>query len=180
VVEMASRSTKKPARKQLEETIKKLRKEASEKEKLSRERLNQIKYLQADFENWRKKYEKERARIIEMSNEGLIRELLPVLDSFEMAISSEMDGKAREGIMLLYNNLFRVLENKGLKKIKSVGEKFDSYYHEAVSREKSDAEEGTVLDEIQAGYMFKSKVIRHSKVKVAEKAGSDRNGRKNK
>ncbi len=69
---------------------------------------------------------------------------------------------------MIYNNLINVLKSHGVKKIDAVGKKFDPYYHEALLKEKSDKEDGIILEEIQPGYMLKSKVIRHSKVKVVE------------
>jgi len=165
---MTGGNTQKLTKRQLRENIKKLQKDLEEKTKLAEERLNQLKYLQADFENYKKKVEKEKESIIELSNENLIKELLVIVDDFERALHSIENGKNKKGLVLLHKNFFKILENHGLKKIEVLGKKFDSYYHEAVSREKSGKEDGTILEEIQPGYMIKSKIIRHSKVKVAD------------
>lgn len=154
----------------LQEKLIELQREMEEKARLAEERLNQLKYLQADFDNYRKSLDREKEQIIELANEGLIRDLLVVLDDFERALQSMKEGKDKEGLLMLYKNFFKILEQHGLRPIEALGKKFDPYYHEAVLREKSDQEEGTIIEELQKGYMLKSKVIRHSKVKVAEKS----------
>ncbi|MEM3091329.1 MAG: nucleotide exchange factor GrpE [Candidatus Pacearchaeota archaeon] len=166
---MTRNITKKLSKKELEEKIKNLEKELEEKTKLAEERLNQIKYLQADFDNYRKNFDKEKEKIIELANENLIKELLVIIDDFERSLHSIENEKNKEGLMLLHKKFFKLLENYGLKKIESLGKKFDPYYHEALLKERSDKEDGIVLEEIQPGYLLKSKVIRHSKVKVSEK-----------
>lgn len=165
---MTSDSSQKLTKKKLQENIKKLQKDLEEKTKLAEERLNQLKYLQADFENYKTRFEKERENIIELSNENLIKELLVIIDDFERAIQSIENEKNKEGLILIHKNFFKIFESHGLKKIEALGKKFDSYYHEAISKEKSDKEDGIILDEIQPGYILKSKIIRHSKVKVAD------------
>ncbi|MGQ9788708.1 MAG: nucleotide exchange factor GrpE [Candidatus Hadarchaeaceae archaeon] len=152
----------------LHEKLIELQREMEEKARLAEERLNQLKYLQADFDNYRKSLDREKEQIIELANECLIRDLLVVLDDFERALQSMEEGKEKEGLLMLYKNFFKILEQHGLRPIEARGKKFDPYYHEAVLREESDQEEGTIIDELQKGYMLKSKVIRHSKVKVAE------------
>ncbi|MBC7219786.1 MAG: nucleotide exchange factor GrpE [Hadesarchaea archaeon] len=154
----------------LQEKLIELQREMEEKARLAEERLNQLKYLQADFDNYRKSLDREKEQIIELANEGLIKDLLVVLDDFERALQSMKEGKDKEGLLMLYKNFFKILEQHGLRPIEALGKKFDPYYHEAVLREKSDQEEGTIIGELQRGYMLKSKVIRHSKVKVAEKS----------
>lgn len=167
---MAAEMKMEPETQKLQEKLAELQKEMEEKTKLAEERLNQLKYLQADFENYRKSLDREKEQIVELANECLIKDLLVVLDDFERALQSMKEGKDKEGLSMLYKNFFKILEQHGLKPIEALGKKFDPYYHEAVLREKSDREEGTILEEFQRGYMLKSKVIRHSKVKVAEKS----------
>ncbi len=165
---MVSEAFRKTTKKELQEKIENLQKELEEKTKLAEERLNQLKYLQADFDNYRKKFEKEKEKIIEFANENLIRELLAVVDDFERALQSLENEKNKEGLLMLHKNFSKVLENHGLARIDTLGKKFDPYQHEALLKEKSDKEDGTILEEIQPGYMLKSKVIRHAKVKVAD------------
>ena len=144
-----------------------LRKECQDNSKLASDRLTQLQYLQADFENLQKRLARETTEIIAYASEDLISQLLPVLDSLEKAIEAEKDCKLSKGFTSLHQQLYGILEKNGLKRIKAVGEKFDQYYHEALLTEKSQKEEGTILEELQAGYMLNNKVIRHSKVKVS-------------
>ena len=126
----------------------------------------------ADYINLQREHEQKIADYFKFANEGLILELLPVLDSFEAAIKNGKD----EGIKQLYNQLLSILKNNGLEEIKAVGEKFNPESHEAVEVVKSDKEEGTcpersrgvVVEEIQKGYKLHNKVIRPSKVKVGK------------
>ena len=142
-----------------------LQKELDEKTMLAEERLNQLKYLQADFDNYRKNFDKEKETIIKLANENLVKDFLPLMDDFEKALESSPD---KQGLSLLYKKFLKVLEAHGLRPIDSIGKKFDPFYHEALLKEKSDKEEGIVLEEIQKRFMLKTKVIRHSKVKVSE------------
>jgi len=119
--------------------------------------------LRADFENYRKQLDKEKEQFAGLANEGLIKDLLNIVDDLERA--AEM---GEEGIGLIHKNFFKVLESNGLRRIECIGEKFDPYYHEVMCQEESDKEEGTVLEELQPGYILKDKVIRHSKVKIAK------------
>ncbi|MBU3957501.1 MAG: nucleotide exchange factor GrpE [Nanoarchaeota archaeon] len=136
---------------------------------LADELAERLKYLQADFDNYRKKFEKEKEKIIELANESLIKELLIILDDFERALL-QTEGKNREGLALLQKNFFRILESRGLGRIEALGKKFDPFLHEALAREKSEKDAGTILEELQKGFMLKSKAIRPAKVKVAESA----------
>ncbi len=144
-----------------------LKKELEEKTKLAEDRLNQLRYLQADFDNYRKNFDKEKGCIIRLANESLIKELLVVVDDLERALS--LIEKDKEGLVMLQKNLIKILENHGLKGIESLGKRFDPYFHEVLSKEDSDLEEDIVLEEFQKGFMLNSKVIRPSKVKISEK-----------
>ncbi len=144
-----------------------IQKQLEEKAQLADERLNQLKYLQADFDNYRKNFEKEKENIIKLANEGIVKEFLPLIDDFEKAVQIAENEKDKHGLSLLYKKLLKILETHGLKQIDSLGKKFDPFYHEALMKEKSDKEEGTILEEFQKGFMLKTKVIRHSKVKIS-------------
>lgn len=146
-----------------------LKKELEECKKLAEERLNQLKYLQADFDNYRKKFDKEKEQIIKLANENLIKELIIILDDFESSISLIGNENNKEGIELLHKKFFSILEKHGLKKIEAFGKKFDPNFHEVLCRELSKNEENEITAEIQRGYALHSKVIRPSKVKVAKK-----------
>lgn len=129
-----------------------------------------FKYLQADFENYRKHVDKEKAKFEKRANGELIRELLAVVDDLESAIEKNKNKDAKEGNTMILGNLMAVLGKRGLKPIDVPGKKFDPYYHEAMIREPSGKEDGTVLAELQKGYMLGPDVIRHSKVKIAKSA----------
>jgi len=155
-------------KKELQENIDALRKELEKKDKLAEDRLNQLKYLQADFDNYRKNFERERENIISLANEGLIRDLLVVVDDFERALSIMQDGKDKDGLKMIYSNLIKILENYGLRQIETAGKKFDPNFHEVMYKEVSDKDDGFILEELQKGFTLKSRVIRPSKVKIAE------------
>ncbi len=140
-----------------------------EYKKLSEERLNQIRYLQADFDNYRKKFEKEKENIIRLANENLINELIVVLDDFESSVKLIENEKNKEGIILIQKKFFSLLQKHGLVEIESMGKKFDPNFHEVLCKELSEHDEDEIIEEIQKGYVLCSKVIRPSKVKVSEK-----------
>lgn len=155
-------------KKELQENIDALRKELEEKGKLAEDRLNQLKYLQADFDNYRKNFERERENIVRLANEGLISDLLVVVDDFERALSIMQDGKDKDGVKMVYGNLIKILENQGLRPTETSGKKFDPNFHEVLCKEVCDKDDGLILEELQRGFMLKSRVIRPSKVKIAE------------
>ena len=160
---------KKAFRSDLIISIKRLENEIKETKILAEERLNQLKYLQADFDNYRKKFDKEKEDIIKLANENLIKELLVVVDDFERSLIQIQDEEIKNGLLLIYKNLIKILEKHGLKKIESIGQKFDPNYHEVLMKENSDKEDGMILEELTKGFILKSKVIRPSQVKIAEK-----------
>jgi molecular chaperone GrpE len=156
--------------KKLEEKIKKLEEELKKYKELSEERLNTIKYLQADFDNYRKRFEKEKEQIISLANENLIQELIIILDDLESSMQQIKNEEDKKGIELLYKKFMKVLENKGLKQIKALGERFNPEFHEVLCKEnKEDEDEDKVIEEIQKGYILNSKVVRTSKVKINKK-----------
>lgn len=125
--------------------------------------------VQADFENYKKQIEKEKAEFVKYVTEKLIVKLLPVLDSFEIALKNTDDKeKFVKGVELIFSQLYSTLEQEGLKPIKAVGEHFDPYRHEVLMKEKSEKED-VILEELQKGYTLNGKVIRHSKVKIGKK-----------
>jgi len=141
--------------------------------KLAEDYLSRLKYLQADFENYKKMAARERDLYVLCATEELIKALLPVIDNLEAAIAStkqnEDDTSFVEGLVLIYTNLLEVLGKEGLKPIQAVGEKFDPYKHEVLLTVTDDElPEDTVVDEFEKGYTFGSKVIRSSKVKVSK------------
>ncbi len=145
----------------------------TEQKKAAEELQNRLKYLQADFDNYRKKFDREKEMIITLAEERLITDLLTTVDDLDRMLQMPNDVVQKEGITLLYKNLMKVLENHGLKRIESVGKKFDPYFHEAYCMEVWDGESDIVLEEFQTGYVFKTKVIRPAKVKVSMKGSTE-------
>ena len=148
--------------------IEQLKKELEEQTRQATERLNQLKYLQADFDNFRRWYAKEKDVITELANERLIDDLLVILDDFERALPSLEQEKNRQGMEMIYKKFSKILSAYGLQPIDCVGKKFDPHFHEAMCTEKCSREQNTVLEDLGKGYRLKSKVIRPSKVKIAE------------
>jgi len=135
-----------------------------------KELTDSLQRLQAEFENYKKYVDKEKADFLKYAKSDIIQKLLPVLDSFELALKNTKNQKEFiKGVELIFSQLHQTLENEGLKSINPVGQKFDPYQHEVLMKEKSDKEENTILEELQKGYMLYNKVIRHSKVKVSKK-----------
>lgn len=133
----------------------------------------QDKYLRlmADFQNFKRRSEKERTDIHAFANEKIVTQLLGVLDNFERALQQESGDEApfREGMAMIAGQFRDVLSKEGLEEIKSVGEPFDPRLHHAILMDAgSDHASGHVTDVLQKGYTFKGKVIRPAVVKVAE------------
>lgn len=160
------------------EDIEQIKKDLKDQIQLAEDRLNQLKYLQADFDNYRKWSEKEKVSIVSMANENLIRDLLVILDDFEQAMPSLQKEENKEGMQMVRKKLLKILGEYGLTPIESVGKKFDPSYHEVIYKERCEEEPGTVLEDYCKGYQLKSKVIRPSKVKIAEQV-KDNKGENN-
>ena len=129
-----------------------------------------LKRLQAEFENYKKRVEKEKVEFTVYAHHDLIEKLLPVLDGFELALKNTSDPqKFIKGIEMICAQLYSVLSSEGLRPIEAVDKKFDPYKHDVLMKAESGKEDGVVLEEFQKGYMLKDKVLRHSKVKVSGK-----------
>ena len=145
-------------------------KETSEEDASGEDEVLLAKYtrLMADFQNYKRRTEKEKSDIYAYANEKLITGLLEVIDNFERAVLSETaDEKYAEGMEMIFKQLKRVLEGSGLEEIKALGEGFDPNFHNAVMTEENDNfESGSVTEVLQKGYTLNGKVIRPSMVKV--------------
>jgi molecular chaperone GrpE len=148
--------------------ITKLRKDLEDKTRLAEERLNQLRYLQSDFDNYRKWSDKDKGAVVELANANLIKDLLVILDDFEQALPSLETEQNREGMTMIQKKMVKILKEYGLEPIECVGKKFDPYLHEVICKERCNEEPNTILEDIGKGYQLKSKVIRPSKVKIAE------------
>lgn len=125
--------------------------------------------LMADFQNYKKRVEKEKKDLYSYANEKIIIELLSVLDNFERALEQETEGDGfKEGMEMIFKQLGDVLEKSGLAEIAALGEDFDPNFHNAVMTEETkEYESGKVSGVMQKGYTLNGKVIRPSMVKVA-------------
>jgi len=135
------------------------------------ELLNRLKYMQADFENYRKRTEKEMREIEESSSKGVVVRLLSVLDELDLAVKHAKDDAGRtelqEGIEMVRKNMYSALESVGLRKIDPLGKPFDPSEHEAVEKAQgSSPGADIVVEELRTGYTFRGHVIRPSMVKV--------------
>ena len=136
---------------------------------------DQLQRKVAEFENYRRRTDEEKSALIRYGHEGLLVQLLPVLDDFDRSMKAGADFKDFDafyaGIELLRSKFLKVLENKGLAAIRAKGEPFDVHLHEAVLQVPSaDVEPGTVVDEVETGYTLYDRVIRHTKVIVSSEA----------
>lgn len=129
--------------------------------------------LYSEFDNFRKRTLREKIELSKNASAELITKLLPVLDDFERGIkahsgTSESDEAIKEGMTLIYNKLTSILNQQGLDGMKSVGESFDTDFHEAITNIPAPSAnlKGKIVDEIQKGYMLNGKVIRFAKVVV--------------
>ena len=148
--------------------------EALEDEKeRSADLLRRLQYLQADFENYRKRVEKEMGDAKRFSNERLLSDLLTVKDELDLAFAKARETKQSpvllEGVGMVQKRLQNILSKEGIERVPGEGSMFNPDYHEAALRVVSDEEEGTVVEEVRAGYMLKGRVLRPSIVKVAGK-----------
>jgi molecular chaperone GrpE len=125
----------------------------------------------ADFDNFRRRAERDRSDFIQFAAVEIVRDLLPILDDFQRAMKAETAGKEyAKGIELIYQRLFDTLKRAGLEPIEAAGKPFDPNLHQAVDRVQSDdLPDQTVLQEYQSGYNFKGKLLRPAMVKVAVK-----------
>jgi molecular chaperone GrpE len=136
---------------------------------------------QADFDNYRKRVERERKEEGRRGAGRLLQDLLPVVDAFERALRSHdspADDEYRKGMELIYRQLWDILAKHGLERIATGGKKFDPHFHEAIERvETREYPDGTIIDVLQEGYLFDGRVLRPSLVRVAvetEGEGGDR------
>lgn len=141
----------------------------------AKEYWDKILRLQAEFDNTRKRLEREKHEFFKFANEGIILELLNVMDDLErtveMAQSKHEDFSAfLKGIEMILAHLYELLKEHGLAPIEAKGKIFDPNYHEALMQIESDMPEHTVVEELQKGYLLNDRVIRTAKVKVAKKS----------
>ncbi len=149
-------------------------KDLEDKAKKSDEYLDRLLRSQADFDNYKKRLEKDKIEFIKFANEDIIAEILKIIDDFERAVEA---GKTKrdfdalyKGIEMIHKDFKEFLKQKGLKEIEAEGKPFNPNEHEAMMQEETDKHpEDYIVEEFQKGYTLNGRVIRPSKVKVAKK-----------
>ncbi|WP_271401249.1 nucleotide exchange factor GrpE [Salinicoccus roseus] len=128
--------------------------------------------LYAEFENFKRRNRQEMETNNKYKHQGMVEDLLPIIDNFERALKIEGDSESfnslLKGVEMVYNDLVNTLMKHDVREIESVGQPFDPNYHQAVMTEASDEDDGIVIEEFQKGYILKDRVIRPSMVKVSE------------
>lgn len=130
--------------------------------------------LYAEFENFRKRTNKEKVDLLSHASAGVLKDLLPIMDDFERAIDNnqkvEDPNALKEGFQLIYSKLKHTMESKGVKPMEAIGNPFDSEIHEAIANvpSPSDDMKGKVIDAVEKGYYLNDKVIRFAKVVVGQ------------
>ena len=130
---------------------------------------NALQRLQAEFENYKKRVDKQAEEFRQYASASVIGKLLPIIDTFELAVKNSKDQeKFKHGVELIYSELTTLLKNEGLEKIDALGKPLDPHLHDAMLAVESKKAENIVLEVLQEGYMLKDKVLRHAKVKVSK------------
>jgi molecular chaperone GrpE len=131
--------------------------------------LKRLKYLQAEYENYKKRTAKEMEVFAEYSYQKIFSTILPVVDDLEKAGNTIKDEEDANGVKMIYSNLLETLRNEGVEEIGAVGDDFDPFKHECVSHvENGEMESNKIVEVIQKGYSFRSKILRPSKVVVVK------------
>lgn len=158
---------KKPLGKKKDKNQEKIEKLEEKLADLEDKRMRQL----AEFENFRKRSEKEKSQMFEIGAKTVVEKMLPVIDNFERGLlgvpEEEKDAPFVQGVELVYKQLLTAFDELGVKPIEAVGAEFDPNLHNAVMMVDDDTlESGTVAEEMQKGYLYKESVVRHSMVKV--------------
>jgi molecular chaperone GrpE len=154
---------------QLADVIGQLEQRLAQAEAERDERVNDLKRVAADFENYRKRVARDQESLAARAHERLVTELLPVLDDLERALAAaeeHEEAKLEEGVRLVHQELQATLKREGLAEIETNG-RFDPHVHEALLSQPSEADEGSVLEVVQKGYMLGDRVVRPARVVVA-------------
>lgn len=141
----------------------------NEAEVKAAEYLDKWQRLMAEFDNYRKRSEKEKADSYDYAVSNTVAEMLPIIDNFERALKVESSDKALyAGVEMIYKQIMGVLEKLHVTPIEAIGKEFDPNFHNAIMHiDDENLGENIIAEELQRGYLFKEKVIRHSLVKVA-------------
>ena len=174
--EAASKEKEVKAAEEASDTKKASKKKDKKKDKLEErieELTDQVRRQMAEFENFRKRTDKEKNQMYEIGAKSIIEKILPVVDNFErglLAVPEDQKSDAFvDGMDKIYKQMMSVFEELGVKPIEAVGKEFDPAFHNAVMQVESDEyESGIVAQELQKGYMYRDSVVRHSMVAVVQ------------
>lgn len=171
--EKEKKNTHEGQAKTVESAVEVLEKKLAQAEECLKEALEMPLRLKADFDNTKKRLERDKMDAIKYANERLLAEILPALDSVDRALASISEGhdpeKVKQGLRIAQDELHKVLELHGVEVIKSVGSEFDPRFHEAVAMVPAEGmKEGFVVEEVQKGYVLNGRLIRPSRVKIAQ------------
>ena len=149
------------------------KKKKDKKDEKIEELTDMVKRQMAEFDNFRKRTEKEKASMYAVGAKEIIEKILPVVDNFERGLAAvpeeEKESPFADGMMKIYKQMMTVFEEMGVKPIEAVGQAFNPDYHNAVMHvEDEEAGENVVVEEFQKGYMYKDAVVRHSMVAVSQ------------
>ena len=150
----------------------------AELEKEVKELQDKLLRKAAEFENYKRRTENDQLNLLNYAAEGFIIKLLPVIDDFERSLSHIKDAEdisaIKNGIKLVYDKFIKILKEAGVQKMESVGKPFNVDQHDALMQQKNDSVPShTVLQEVETGYIYKDKVIRHAKVIVSEETSGE-------
>ena len=155
----------------LKKQVEDLKNQLTEKEALAKEYYNRLARAQADFENLKRRTNKEREQLLKYAAEELIIDILPVIDNFQRALESKNKSSEEfvSGVEMIYKQLLDVLKKAGVEEIKSLGEDFDPNKHEAIMQvESEEYPENKIVEVLRKGYILKDKIIRPAVVKVSK------------
>ena len=167
---MTEKAERKPSRTELEQQVSTLEERAGLLEKERDERLDDLKRVAAEFDNYRKRVARDQQSLAARAHERLVKELLPVLDDLERALEAaaeHQEAKLEDGVRLVHRELQEALSKEGLEEIETNGH-FDPHVHEALLSQPSDRDEGAILEVLQKGYRLGDRVLRPARVVVSQ------------
>ena len=148
--------------------VQKLRGELKECHEERKEYLDGWQRAKAELINYKKDEAKRFEEFVKFAAEGVIAEVVAVLDSFDLALQHQMPKDVEKGIVLIRSQLEDILRRRGLEVLAAVGQKFDPSFHESLGEVESDTASGTVTEELQKGYLLNGKVLRPARVKISK------------
>ena len=170
--ETEAKEAEEKADKKAEKKEKKVKKKKDKKDEQIEDLTDRLRRQMAEFENFRKRTEKEKSQMFDMGAKTIVEKVLPVIDNFERGLAAVPEDKKEDAFVVgmdkIYKQFLTTLEEAGVKPIEAVGQEFDPNFHNAVMHvEDEELGENIVAEELQKGYMYRDAVVRHSMVKVA-------------